>query len=161
MSRPRLLADHDLNEHLVRGVGRREPAIECIRARDIGMHERSDADRRGSVAGDTRHPQPMPCLGYGALQGCYRGYFSADTSGWGKQGGRGNRARRRSYSQALRAHLCALDPGCPNRNVPQGAWQGGEVPASTFTQEEVGSNTTRNGEGIRLRDTLAILMRSC
>ncbi len=77
MSRPRLLADHDLNEHLVRGVGRREPAIECIRARDIGMHERSDADRRGSVAGDTRHPQPMPCLGYGALQGCYRGYFSA------------------------------------------------------------------------------------
>jgi hypothetical protein len=66
----------------------------------------------------------------------------------------------RSYSQALRAYLCVLDPGGPNRNVPQGAWQGGEVPASTFTQEEVGSNTTRNGEGILLRDTLAILMRS-
>jgi hypothetical protein len=44
MSRPRFLADHDLNEHLVRGVGRREPAIEFIRARDIGMHERSDAE---------------------------------------------------------------------------------------------------------------------
>ena len=44
MSRPRLLADHDLNEHLVRGVGRREPAIEFIRVRDIGMHERSDAE---------------------------------------------------------------------------------------------------------------------
>ena len=44
MSRPRFLADHDLNEHLVRGVVRREPAIEFIRARDIGMHERSDAE---------------------------------------------------------------------------------------------------------------------
>jgi hypothetical protein len=44
MSRPQFLADHDLNEHLVRGVRRREPAIEFIRARDIGMHERSDAE---------------------------------------------------------------------------------------------------------------------
>ena len=44
MSRPRFLADHDLNEHLVRGVVRRQPAIEFIRVRDIGMHERSDAE---------------------------------------------------------------------------------------------------------------------
>jgi len=44
MSRPRFLADHDLNEHLVCGVVRREPAIEFIRARDIGMHERLDAE---------------------------------------------------------------------------------------------------------------------
>jgi hypothetical protein len=44
MSRPRFFADHDLNEHLVRGVVRREPAIEFIRAHDIGMHERSDAE---------------------------------------------------------------------------------------------------------------------
>ena len=44
MSRPRFLADHDLNEHLVCGVLRREPAIEFIRARDIGMHARLDAE---------------------------------------------------------------------------------------------------------------------
>ena len=44
MSRPRFLADHDLNEHLVRGVVRREPAIEFICTRDIGMHERSDVE---------------------------------------------------------------------------------------------------------------------
>ena len=43
MSRPRFLADHDLNEHIVHGVLRREPAIEFIRAHDVGMHERSDA----------------------------------------------------------------------------------------------------------------------
>jgi hypothetical protein len=44
MSRPRFLADHDLNEHLVCGVVRREPAIEFIRVRDIDMHERPDAE---------------------------------------------------------------------------------------------------------------------
>jgi len=44
MSRPRLLADHDLNEHIVHGVLRREPAIEFIRARDVGLHEHSDAE---------------------------------------------------------------------------------------------------------------------
>lgn len=44
MSRSRFLADHDLNEHLVRGVLRREPAIEFICVRDIDMHERSDTE---------------------------------------------------------------------------------------------------------------------
>ena len=44
MSRPRFLADHDLNEHIVHGVGRREPAVEFLRARDVGLHERSDAE---------------------------------------------------------------------------------------------------------------------
>ena len=44
MSRPRFLADHDLNQHIVTGIRRREPAIECICVRDIGMHERADAD---------------------------------------------------------------------------------------------------------------------
>lgn len=44
MSRPRFLADHDLNEHIVHGVGRREPAIEFLRARDVGLHEYSDAE---------------------------------------------------------------------------------------------------------------------
>ncbi len=44
MSRPRLLADHDLNEHIVHGVLRREPAIEFIRERDVGLHGHSDAE---------------------------------------------------------------------------------------------------------------------
>jgi predicted nuclease of predicted toxin-antitoxin system len=44
MSRPRFLADHDLNEQIVTGVLRREPALECVRARDIGMSERLDAE---------------------------------------------------------------------------------------------------------------------
>ncbi|MFW6171650.1 MAG: DUF5615 family PIN-like protein [Planctomycetota bacterium] len=44
MTRPRFLADHDLNEHIVAGVLRREPAIEFVRVRDIGMNERSDEE---------------------------------------------------------------------------------------------------------------------
>ncbi len=44
MSRPRFLADHDLNEHIVDGVLRREPAVEFVRARDVGMHDRPDPD---------------------------------------------------------------------------------------------------------------------
>ncbi len=44
MSRPRFLADHDLNEHIVTGVLRREPALEFVRARDIRMGERPDAE---------------------------------------------------------------------------------------------------------------------
>jgi hypothetical protein len=44
MSRPRFLADHDLNEHIVYGVLRREPAIEFLRTRDVDLHERADAD---------------------------------------------------------------------------------------------------------------------
>jgi predicted nuclease of predicted toxin-antitoxin system len=43
MNRPRFLADHDLNEHIVHGVLRREPAIEFIRFRDVGLHEHADA----------------------------------------------------------------------------------------------------------------------
>ncbi len=44
MSRPKFLADHDLNEHIIDGVQRREPALEFIRARDVGMSERQDAE---------------------------------------------------------------------------------------------------------------------
>jgi hypothetical protein len=44
MSRPRFLADHDLNEHIVTGVLRRKPTLEWIRARNVGMSERSDAE---------------------------------------------------------------------------------------------------------------------
>ena len=44
MSRPRFFADHDLNEHIVDGVLRREPALEFIRARDVGMDGRPDTE---------------------------------------------------------------------------------------------------------------------
>ena len=37
MSRPRFLADNDLNDAIVLGVLRREPAIEFKRLRDLGL----------------------------------------------------------------------------------------------------------------------------
>jgi hypothetical protein len=42
MSRPRFLADHDLSDHVVTGVLRKEPLIEFLRVRDIGMSAQSD-----------------------------------------------------------------------------------------------------------------------
>jgi predicted nuclease of predicted toxin-antitoxin system len=44
MSRPRFLADHDLNEHIIHGVLRREPAIEFVRAREVGLGDRPDPE---------------------------------------------------------------------------------------------------------------------
>ena len=44
MSRPKFLADHDLNEHIVIGVLRRAPGVEFNRVRDVGLTDRSDAD---------------------------------------------------------------------------------------------------------------------
>jgi predicted nuclease of predicted toxin-antitoxin system len=44
MSRPRFLADHDLNEHIVDGVLRREPAAEFTRLRDVGLSDRPDSE---------------------------------------------------------------------------------------------------------------------
>jgi hypothetical protein len=44
MSRPRFLADHVLNEHIVDGSLRREPSIEFIRARDVGLDDRTDPE---------------------------------------------------------------------------------------------------------------------
>jgi hypothetical protein len=44
MSRPRFLADHDLNEHIIDGVLRREPTLEFIRARDVGLSDRPDTE---------------------------------------------------------------------------------------------------------------------
>ena len=44
MSRPRFLADHDVNEHILDGALRREPAIEVLRARDVGLGDRPDAE---------------------------------------------------------------------------------------------------------------------
>src|SRR5262249_602050 len=44
MSRPRFLADHDLNEHIIDGVRRREPAVEFVRAREVGLADRPDPE---------------------------------------------------------------------------------------------------------------------
>ena len=44
MSRPRFLADNDLNDAIVVGVLRREPAAEFARLRDLGLATRSDAE---------------------------------------------------------------------------------------------------------------------
>jgi len=44
MSRPRFLADHDLNEHIVSGVLRQEPTMNFLRVRDLGMSKSSDEE---------------------------------------------------------------------------------------------------------------------
>jgi predicted nuclease of predicted toxin-antitoxin system len=44
MSRPRFLADNDLNDAIVVGVRRREPAAEFARLRDLGLAARSDPE---------------------------------------------------------------------------------------------------------------------
>ncbi len=53
MSRPRFLADHDLNEHIIRGVLRREPVIEFVRARDLGLDALPDNEilEHAAIAG--------------------------------------------------------------------------------------------------------------
>ena len=44
MSRPRFLADSDLNEHIITGFLRREPAAEMIPARDASLDNRPDPE---------------------------------------------------------------------------------------------------------------------
>ena len=44
MSRPRFLADHDLNEQIIDGVLRRGPALEFLRARDLALHQLPDPE---------------------------------------------------------------------------------------------------------------------
>lgn len=44
MSRPRFLADHDFNEHILSGLLRREPVIEVVRVRDVGLQDRPDSE---------------------------------------------------------------------------------------------------------------------
>ena len=44
MSRPRFLADHDLNEHIVTGVRRRAAGVEFRRVRDVGLDGRTDPE---------------------------------------------------------------------------------------------------------------------
>ncbi len=45
MSRPRFLADHDLNEHIVDGLLRREPTVDIVRALadQLGIHRQDDS----------------------------------------------------------------------------------------------------------------------
>jgi hypothetical protein len=50
MSRPRFLADNDLNDAIAVGVLRREPAAEFARLRDLGL------PRRRRRWGPTRFP---------------------------------------------------------------------------------------------------------
>lgn len=54
MSRPRFLADQDFNEHIIRGVLRREPAIDFVRLRDVGLERRSDAEILAYAAAENR-----------------------------------------------------------------------------------------------------------
>lgn len=44
MSRPRFLADNDLNDAIVTGILRREPAVEFARLREFDLDQSSDAD---------------------------------------------------------------------------------------------------------------------
>ena len=44
MGRPRFLADNDLKDAIIRGVRRREPAVEFVPLRDLGLESRSDTD---------------------------------------------------------------------------------------------------------------------
>jgi hypothetical protein len=44
MSRPRFLADNDLNDAIITGMRRREPAAEFARLRDFGLAARSDPE---------------------------------------------------------------------------------------------------------------------
>jgi predicted nuclease of predicted toxin-antitoxin system len=43
MSRPRFLADHDLNEHIITGLLRRDPSFDVVRCRDLGLADQPDA----------------------------------------------------------------------------------------------------------------------
>ncbi len=44
MSKPRFLADHDVNERILAGVERREPLIDVARVRDFGLREANDGE---------------------------------------------------------------------------------------------------------------------
>jgi hypothetical protein len=44
VSRPRFLADHDLNELILRGVLFKEPSVGWVRAREVGLATASDPE---------------------------------------------------------------------------------------------------------------------
>lgn len=49
MNQFRFLADHDLNEHIVVGVRGREPTIELLHVRDLGMNDKSTLRARSAA----------------------------------------------------------------------------------------------------------------
>lgn len=62
----------DLNEQIVTGVLRREPALEWVRARDIGMRERPDAEVLAYAADNgfivvSHDVNTMPSAAYGRM----------------------------------------------------------------------------------------------
>jgi hypothetical protein len=72
MSRPKFLADHDLNEHIIIGVIRRAPGVEFSRVRDIGLHDRADAEILEYAAEHgfivvSHDVNTMPAAAYGRL----------------------------------------------------------------------------------------------
>ncbi len=72
MSRPRFLADHDLNEHIITGTLRREPGIEFSRVRAFGLSDASDnavldfAQRQGLLV-VSHDVNTMPAAAYARL----------------------------------------------------------------------------------------------
>jgi len=72
MTRPKFLADHDCNEHIIIGVQRRESAIEFSRVRDIGLSDQPDAeilayaDRHGFIV-VSHDVNTMPAEAYARL----------------------------------------------------------------------------------------------
>ena len=82
MSRPQFLADHDLNEHIVTGVLRREPTISFVRVRDVGMSQRSDDEileyaERETLLIVSHDVNTMPAAAYARLSagGSFPGLF--------------------------------------------------------------------------------------
>jgi len=74
MSRVRFLADHDLNEHIVAGVVRREPLIEFQRLREVGLREAKDheileyAARQGFIV-VSHDVNTMPAAAFARIEG--------------------------------------------------------------------------------------------
>lgn len=42
MSRPRFLADHDFRDRILRGLKKREPAVDFVRVREVGLESAPD-----------------------------------------------------------------------------------------------------------------------
>ena len=82
MSRPRFLADHDLNEHIIMGVLRCEATIEFPRVREFGLNQASDtavldfAQRQGLLV-VSHDVNTMPAAAYARLSSgeSFRGLF--------------------------------------------------------------------------------------
>lgn len=82
MSRPRFLADHDLNDHIVAGVLRLEAAIDFLRVRNLGLSEDTDerildyAEREGLLV-VSHDVNTMPAAAYARLGagGSFPGLF--------------------------------------------------------------------------------------